>query len=78
MSPHRAKEQERKRRHSPQAEEQGPGNVALQLEALGSSHVGYGTLGLPRHPLTVAGARPFSKAREHAALPCPLQLWLNS
>ena len=35
--------------------------VALQLQALGNSHIGYGHKQIPGKHITVAGGRPFSK-----------------
>jgi hypothetical protein len=62
MSAQRAKQAQKARKAAGDAgSEGGPNNVELQLQALGSSHVGYSTLQLGTHQLTVAGARPFSK-----------------
>jgi hypothetical protein len=70
MSAHRAQERARKRAAEGGGEEGGADGVQRQLDALGASHVGYGTLPLPRHPLTVAGGRPFSKVGAAHACPC--------
>ncbi len=42
--------------------------VRQQLAALGSEHVGYAAMPLPRHGYSVVGARPFSKARSDRGL----------
>jgi hypothetical protein len=38
-----------------------PGGIRSQLDALGTSHIGYGSMSLAALRLSIVGARPFSK-----------------